>query len=209
MRIYSAPNYAMGATASTESVTLSERSRAEAAIKSMRSSLAGWLKYRSILTAQVAGTIPSKLPKATVAAMIAARAPIEMRLGKELYALLCEMFDSASLPDPTTPEAAVQLAQIAVTGKLPTEGGPSAQGALWMWPVALVVGAVLLTVIVKIRSDADVAKEEMKTACIQSGGCTDTGFWLKAAAIAVLGWFVWDKFGGREVAGRARRRISG
>jgi len=210
MKIYSPANYAMGDTTPAAAVvTPNEKAQAEAAIKGMKSSLTGWLKYRGILQAQIAGTTPSKLPKATVAALLAARAPSDMQLGAELYALLSEMFDPNSLPAPTSPDAAVQLAQIALTGKLPTDTGPAAQGALWTWPVVVVIGAVLLTVIIKIQSDASVAEEQMHDACIQSGGCTDYGFWIKAAAIVVIGWLAWDKFGLREAATRSRRRIGG
>ncbi len=182
-RIYSSSSYQLGAAqiggqlgADANSITVTEKAQAEREIKKMRSALEKWLKYRTLL-----GT------PATDAT------PVEQRLGKRLYILLCEMFDSSKLP----PESAViQLAQIAVAGKLSNESAtPSAVGFIWLWPAVAVVGLVMLTVVTKIRSDADDAADERKTQCIMAGKCTDTGFWLKVGGAALIAWLAWEKFG--------------
>jgi hypothetical protein len=95
----------------------------------------------------------------------------------------------------SNPQAAVQLAQIAITGKAPTTtSSPTASGGTmpWLWPV-VIVGGLLLAVTTAISSYADVAKTQEQYACIQAGACTDYGFWLKAGGIAMLGWFLWTQ----------------
>jgi hypothetical protein len=106
----------------------------------------------------------------------------------------------------------VELAKIAIAGKLPEEAqAPEAQGFLpvvFIWPVVIIVGMVLWTIMTKIRNDADVAKEKERIECIKSGACTDYGFWLKLGGIALAGWIVWDKMGLREAVKPKARRIS-
>ena len=64
-------------------------------------------------------------------------------------------------------------------------------------------GVLLLTITSFIKNRAEVQKEKARLECIKIGACTDTGFWLKTAAIVVLGWFVWDKLGvGKKVMGK-------
>lgn len=130
----------------------------------------------------------------------------EQTLANHLHALLSEVFDAAQLPSPDVtrdPDAAVKLAQIAVSGQLPGESQtPSETGFVWLWPAVIVVGMVLYTITTAIRSQADVAKEEERLRCIREGACTDYGFWLKVGSIAFLGWFAWEKLG---VGARFRR----
>jgi hypothetical protein len=182
MSIYSSRNYAMGASqismgaADTGMITSAEKARAEIEIKKMRGELTKWLKYRALL-----GTPASDIT------------PVEQRLGKRLHVLLSEMFDAQQLPGSDKP---IELAKIAIVGKLSSEvTAPSAQGAVWMWPAVAVVGLVLMTVVVKIKSDAADAADARHTECVAAGKCVDTGFWLKAAGMTFLAWFAWEKLG--------------
>jgi hypothetical protein len=171
--------------ADPNAITVGEKARAEVEIKKMRSALAKWLKYRTLL-----GTPASDV------------SPVEARLGKRLHILLGEMFDAQALPAATAP---IALAQIAIAGKLPTEmvaAAPAAAGAVWLWPAVAVVGLVLMTVVVKIKTDAEDAADERHTECVAAGKCTDTGFWLKAGGIAFLAWFAWEKLGLKKMASK-------
>jgi hypothetical protein len=182
--IYSSPTYQLGATQiggqlGATPVTVSEKAKADAEIRKMRRALEKWLRYRKLL-----GTPATDI------------SPIEARMGKRLYVLLSELFDAQSLPSASRP---LELAEIAVAGKLPGEAAaPTAVGFIWLWPAVAVIGLVLMTVVVKIKSDADDAADARKQECIMAGKCTDTGLWLKLGAIAVIGWLAWDKFGLRE-----------
>jgi hypothetical protein len=187
MSIYSSRNFQLGASqismgADANAITSSEKAQADREIRRMRSSLEKWLKYRTLL-----GTPASDV------------LPVEQRLGQRLFVLLSEMFDAQTLPAATDP---IALARIAVAGALPTEGAVQAQGAFWVWPAVAVVGLVLMTVVVKIKSDAADAADAREKECIAAGKCTDTGFWLKAAGITVLAWFAWEKLGLKKMAGR-------
>jgi hypothetical protein len=210
MAIYSAPDYSLG---NSSVVTASEKSKAEAAIRGMRKSLKQWITFRSLLNDQAAGLRPSKLPISVVRNMIATRdVALEQRMASRLHVLLSEMFDPSSLPNPNmqqNPQAAVELAQIAIAGKLSDDVvGPTDIGMVWLWPAVAVVGAVLVTVMFKIKSDADVLKDQAHNQCVMSGGCTDYGFWLKLGGVAAVAWLAWEKVGLREAAGRLRKRAS-
>lgn len=173
----------------------------------MRSALKSWLKYRLTNDEVAAGKRPAKLPPQYAAAYVQAGrdAALEKRLALRLHALLSEALDVQQLPDPNKPGAAVQLASIAVSGATPAEASsPTAQGIFWLWPVAVVVGAVLFTLVTKIRSDAEVLKERERIECIKSGACTDYGFWLKVGSVAVIAYLAWEKFGLKEAVARWR-----
>lgn len=195
-----------------EAITVNEKVRAEREIRRMRSSLAAWLKYRKRNDDVALGKVKGRLPAHVVAKMLPHRRDwvLEQNLALELHALLSEVLDAAALPNPDIskdPNAAVKLAKIAIAGKLPEEAsGPQAQGLIWLWPAVIVVGLVLVTIMTKIRSDADVAKEKERVECIKMGACTDYGFWLKLGAIVVAGWVVWDKFGLREAVQKRKAR---
>jgi hypothetical protein len=109
--------------------------------------------------------------------------------------------DASRLPDPDIskdPNAAIKLTRIAISGKLPAETKkPSAQAGLpiFVWPAAVIVGMVMLTIMTKISSDADVARHKEEEISLRAGARTDSGFWLKLGAIAVVGWVAWDKLG--------------
>lgn len=193
--------------APTAPITAREKIKAERRIKEMRSSLKEWLFFRNRMDEAAMGKIKAKVP----AKVLAKTLPMtrdwahEQRLAVQLHALLSEVMDSNKLPDPDIskdPNAAVKLAQIAISGKLPAEANsPTAAGFLplvFVWPVVIVVGLVMFTIMSKISSDADVAKEKERIACIKAGACTDSGFWLKMGGIAVIAWVAWDKFGLRK-----------
>lgn len=202
---YAPVTYSVGAAEA--SVTPGEAAKAERELKRMRSSLKGWLKFRLLNDQVAAGKMPSKLPRQVAAQIVTADRAGEQQLALQLYTLLSEVMDAQRLPNPdlsTDPNAAVKLARIAITGKVPSEAAaPAAQGIFWLWPVVIIVGGVLFTVMTAIRSRADVQKEKERLKCIQAGACTDYGFWLKISALLVGGWVVWDKLGLREkVQGR-------
>lgn len=189
-------------------------------ITAMRGSLQSWLKLRRTMDAVAGGkAIRALLPAPGVKVVPADTASLrderfldEQRLATSLYNLLAEVIDPQSLPSPDVKrntDAAVHLAEIVIAGRLPAEApAAQAQGFIWMWPVLLVGGVVLLLSSV-VRSFADVAKEKERIRCIQAGACTDTGFWVKAAAVGVIGWLAWDKLGLKDKLkgrGAARRR---
>lgn len=206
----------------TAPITSAQAKRSKLELQRMRGSLASWLKYRRINDAVAAGQpVPAPLLKRPgarrsptaelMAALHSQRAAHESVLAMQLHQLLSEVFDPQSLPDPDVgkrPTAAVELAEIAIAGKLPGEKTvtPTAQGFIWLWPLVVVVGAIAFVITSSIRSSADVAKEKERLECIKQGACTDTGFWVKLGAVAFVGWIVWDKMGvGAKIMGRRRR----
>ena len=203
------------AAGATAPVTIAQAAAGKAELARMRRSLAAWLKYRGLndqIMAGRGGSIPrpllkkpgASLPPAQVMAsrLCTQRATNEAALATQLHQLLAEVFDPATLPNPNlneNPQAAVQLSCIAVSGKQPGDAAtPAATGATWMWPLVIVIGIVAFVIMTAIRSSADVAKEHEKLACIEAGACTDSGFWLKIGAVAVVGWIAWDRLGVRE-----------
>lgn len=203
------------ATPTSQPVSQAEVQKAQAQLHRMRRSLASWLKYRKMNDDVVAGTRPStKWPQAVAVQYASQRNwDTEQKLADQLHALLSEVMPNAVLPDPDTkanPAAAPQLAQIAITGQPPAAvSSPQGQGATapWLWPV-VIVGGLLLAVTTAISSYADVAKSQEEYACIQAGACTDYGFWLKAAAVAGLGWFLWTQTGIKDTVKSFGRRSS-
>lgn len=185
-------------------VTPAEKAKAEKRIKKMRRSLKRWLKKRRINDEAAMGKRKAKVPASVLARTLplARDWALEQRLAVQLHGLLSEFMDAAQLPNPDIakdPNAAVKLAQIAISGRLPAEAqAPTAQGfvpVLFIWPIIIVVGMVMFTIMSKISSDADLAELKENNRCIESGACTDSGFWLKMAGVAVVGWIAWDKLG--------------
>lgn len=203
-KIYSSPGYSLGAVDDTAS-----QAQARAALDSMKRSLEGWLKYRRILDEYVAGKRPAPafgrapgvkpLPPAVVkATLFKERFATEQDLAETLFALLVEMgCPKASLPAPSVqadPDVAVKLATLAINGGCPEQG----LGVIWF--VAVPIGALVLIISQYLKSKADVARDKARLDCIKVGACTDYGFWLKIASVAVLGWLAWDKMGLREAS---------
>jgi len=187
-------------------ITIKQVSKATAELASMRRSLAGWLKYRTINDGVLAGTVATRKPKGYAQRAIAGARDTasEQDLADKLSTLLAEIMPDVQLPNAdlrSNPHGAVQLAQIALNGSAPVmTTAPSATGAThpWLWPV-LIVGGLLLGVTTAIKSAADVAMTKEQTACIEAGACTDYGFWLKAGGIAMLAWFAWRELGVGDV----------
>ncbi len=187
----------------TAPISTLEVQKAQSQLHQMRHSLGRWLKYRQILDEVAAGTRQTSKPQA-LAMQIAQSSrdwATEQKLANQLHVLLSEVMPDATIPEPdvtANPQAAVQLAQIAISGKPPvTAAAPIAQGGAsppWLWPV-LIVGGLLLAVTTAISSMADVAKSKEEYACIQAGACTDYGFWLKVGGAALVGWFLWTQVG--------------
>lgn len=192
----------------TQAITSQTAQKAKAELGKMRASLAGWLRYRRINDEIASGrSLPRPLlAKPTAKRQTAAafglqlaqtRASDEAKLASRLHLLLSEVFDAQGLPEPDirkNPNAAVELAEIAIAGKLPgKDAAPEAAGFVWLWPMVVVVGVIAFVITSKIRSDAEVAKERERLECIKQGACTDTGFWLKVGAVGLIAWFVWNK----------------
>ncbi len=188
----------------TAAITPTQVSKASAELASMRRSLASWLQFRTRNDAVLVGAYTPTKPVTYAKRVILADRDVaaEQDLANKLYVLLGELVPSDTLPNPNlamNPNAAVELARIAINGGA-TMTSPQAQGAAhpWMWPV-LIVGGLLIAVTTAIKSAADVAKDAEEKACIKAGACTDYGFWLKAAGVVALGWFAWKELGVGDV----------
>lgn len=230
-RIYGSPSYQMGglgnpekavAAAATAPLTSAQAQRGKLELSRMRRSLTAWLKFRRLNDRVVSGQpVPAPLlrrpghkplpPQAMAKTLSAQRAVDEQALATQIHQLLGEIFDPSSLPEPDVsqnPQAAVQLAEIAISGKLPGDAlRPGEAGAIWMWPLVVIVGVIGFVIMTSIRSSADVAKERERIECIKAGACTDSGFFLKLGAVAVVAWLVWDRMGvGERVRGALAKR---
>ncbi len=182
-------------------ITTADVSKARVQLDRMRSSLASWLHYRTLNDKVATGLVPSKFPVAYAKKVMLEERDwaTEQKLAARLHVLLTEVLPGAVLPTPsidTNPNAAVQLAQIAITGEAAL-AAPTTQGFIpptMIWPLAIVAG-LLLAVTTVVTSMADVAKEKERLKCVQSGACTDYGFWLKAGGIAMLAYVAWTYLG--------------
>lgn len=192
----------------TATITTGEVQKAAAELARMRGALTGWLKYRSLNDQVMAGTARVRKPLPYAQHVVSQRdMAVEQDLATKLAALLGAVMPGQPLPNADlhdNPQAAVQLAQIALRGGS-VVSSPTATGSIlgggghpWLWP-ALIVGGLLLTVTTAIKTAADVAKDREEKACIEAGACTDYGFWLKAGGAVALAWFAWEKMGLREV----------
>lgn len=184
--------------------------RARRELERMKRSLRSWLSYRQKNDLVLAGGAPQGRTLKPNAQQIVASSrdlALEQRLATQLHAILSEAAPDAKLPDPSlnnNPHAAVELAQIALGDRAQGLGSISA-GAITQWLPIAIVGGVLLAITTAIKSQADLAAEKERLACIQAGACTDYGFWLKAAAIIGIGWFAWEKLGIKEKVARMKK----
>lgn len=188
----------------TTAITTSEVQRAAAELAKMRGSLASWLKYRTINDRVLAGTHATKKPLPYAQRVVAGARDValEQDLADKLHALLSALMKGQQLPGADVhadPNAAVKLAQIALTGQsvsspVATGGFGAVVSSPWFWP-AIIVAGVLFTITSAIQTAADVAKDREEKACIMAGACTDYGFWLKAGGIIAIGWFAWRELG--------------
>lgn len=190
----------------------SQVTRARNELAGMKRSLRAWLSYRARNDLVMAGVAPKgregKLkPDAKLTVARARDVELEQRIATQLHTLLVEVMPEARLPNPdvrANPNAAVELAQIATGERVVAPGLGGLGGIPWV-PLA-VIGGVLLTITTAIKSQAELAAERERLACIQAGACTDYGFWLKAAAILGIGWFAWTQMGLRERVARMKKR---
>lgn len=182
-------------------ISQAEITKAAAELERMKGALRAWLKYRTLNDAVLAGQIPAgKSPELAQRAVAVARqqnAAVDARLAQQLSALLAATMPNARLPSPDAPGAAVALAKIALGEQPAALAGPFGLSTGGITALAIVAG-VLLMVTTAIKSNADLAAEKERLACIQAGACTDSGFWLKWAAIVGVGWFAWTHLGLRD-----------
>ena len=121
----SAAAVAPAVSAAVQQVTASATTpaQAQAQLAKLKRSLTAWLDYRGRLDEIIAGKRTGRDASGSVAATQAAKRPkVEQPLATHLYNLLSEVFDPSALPSPNVaanPNAAVQLAQIAISGQLP------------------------------------------------------------------------------------------
>ena len=193
-------------TAMTVSRTDVQRAKVE--LDRMKGSLRSWLKFRTLNDAVAAGTAPTTKPRKFAAEVVTQSRDwdAEQKLAKQLYVLLSETLPGLQLPDPNVavnPQAAVQLAQLALDG--PSPSSPQAQGAIaWWWP-AIIVGGLLMAVTTAVRSSAETAQEKEYLACVRAGACTDSGFWIKVGGVSMLVYIAWQMGLGERV----KRMIKG
>jgi hypothetical protein len=183
-------------------ITKPDVEKARGQLRAMQGSLADWLRYRAINDqwSRLPQPVKSKLPgidgRQIAQAAVRSRGAHEYALAQRLHALLSELLPDARLPAADAPGAAVELAAIAITGGAgPGElAQPAAVGNAWLsWPV-LIVGGLLVVIVTAIKTAADTAREKEHYACIQSGACTDYGFWLKVGGLAALIYVAWHHF---------------
>lgn len=194
MRIYSPVSYQLG-DATDATVTPAQ---AQKKLNQMKSSLARWLSLRNKVTLTAGSTKYQ-----------AQRLAGEQILADKIVELLGEAgFSASQIPASNVsqdPDAAVKLAQVVLTGAVPV---PTATGGLGVWMIVLPIAAVAYIVSTYIQSQADLQAQQEQINCVESGACTDSGFWLKAGAIAFIGWLLWDKLGGKEGAHRIQKSVA-
>ena len=163
--------------------TVSEPAQAKARLAKMKRSLKRWMKIRA--------------KRAASPEVKNQRYAREQDLANTVWQLLVECgMNSASLPSPDVrkdSDAAVKLAEIAITGKSPDEVSVEQEQGIWFLVIPVAGAVLVLTHLISTKADVAMQKEEID--CIQSGKCTDYGFWLKMGSIAVIGWIAWDKLG--------------
>lgn len=178
----------------------------------MKNSLKGWLKYRGFNDEIASGKRPARVPPGLAKKTLMRDRDWagEQKLADDLYLMLSMSRDPSTLPAPdvtTDPDAAVKLACIALS-EPPGSAVPGPQ-ATGIWPLVLIgtVGVVVLFTITSFISNrAEVQKEKERIKCINDGGCTDYGFWLKTAGVLVVGYFAWEKLG---IGDRVKRLVKG
>lgn len=173
-----------------------DKLEAQRAIQAMKSSLKAWLRFRKKNDDIVAGKVKTKFPTAVATQRVLQGRDWagEQRVANDLYALLSELYDARMLPSPnlaTNQNAAVQLAEIVITGKLPNGAtAPVEQGLI---PLIVLggLGFAYLAYSRKVAGEVELQKEKERLACIRAGACTDYGFWLKWGAIGLVGFLVY------------------
>lgn len=170
------------------------KQQAQSQLAKMKRELRRWLKYRKMNDEIIEGKRPSKVSPEYLLKM--RDYSTEQRIATRLHLLLSEVFDNQKLPDPDIkkdPDAAVKLALIAISGKLPSETStPESQGIIWfVWPLIALATIATIGLVTKISSDAETARERERLECIKAGACTDYGFWIKLASVVFLATWVY------------------
>lgn len=186
--IYSSVNYGLGATLPVAAAAPTP-AQAMAQLEKMTKALRKWLSYRKANDEQA-------VTQAEVQRLQRSRRADEQALCDKLYALLMQAgFKETQLPVPDIqldPNTAVELAELVLSGETP---GPEAQGFLWL---LIPIAGLAWVISSAIKSQADLAAEKERIRCIESGACTDYGFWLKVGGISLAAYLAWDKFGIKE-----------
>jgi hypothetical protein len=199
-------------------ISATDVKQAAAELAAMRASLRKWMKYRALNDQVLSGTITKiRKPLGYGQRVISGSrdTALEQDMADKLTALLEVVMPDAQLPDSNlsnNPDAAMQLAQIAITGESTSLAQPTATSGVltshpWLWPVLIVGGLVLITT-TAIRSAADVAAQREQDACIEAGACTDSGLWLKIGGIAIAAYVAWNMLGLKEMVEKHKRRVS-
>jgi hypothetical protein len=180
---------------------------AKRAIQRMKRSLKGYLKIRKKLTDLMSGKRKGNIP-ASLARDIIDLDPVgEQKLASDLYILLSEVHDPASLPLPSA-DSVVALAKIAINGEVGQAADkPVAQGFL---PILILAGAgvIILTITSFISNRADVQKKKLEVQCEQAGECrrtSETVLWV--VGIMAGGWFAWNRMGLKQKFGGKSRSV--
>lgn len=208
--IYSSFNHSLGSSEAQSN----GKAQARRALDGMKRSLKSWLDVRSKMDDYVMGQRKAPallrnpgakpLPPATVAATLRQeRYAVEQDLAQTIHSLLVQSgCDERSLPSAnvsTNPDAAAQLAALAIEGcEMQGDAGQvghQGMGAVPLLVVGIPVLGAVLVLSQLISSKAEVAKEQERIRCVESGACTDSGFWLKVASVSVIAWLAWDKLG--------------
>lgn len=193
---YAAPSYSLGSTDMQAT-----KAKAEASFRGMQGSLKKWLRFRNATNGAALGK-----PAEAIIALRQDRFRTEQALANSLHALLVECGASAtSLPGADVAadaDAAARLAELVILGKCPSQvaSAPTATGLIW-WVIAIPVAGAALIVSQYVRGQSELAMEQERLRCVKEGTCTDEGFWVKWASIAVLGvigWRVWEAHGKKK-----------
>ncbi len=178
-----------------------QKAAAKRELAGMKRSLKGWLKYRRLNDEIASGKREARVPAKLAAQTLSRDRDYagEQKLADDLYLLLSMVRSPKSLPSPDLSKdqnAAVKLARMAITGSPDKEEVSSPQPTGILPIIILTVGGVMLFTLTSFISNrAEVQKEKERLKCINDGGCTDFGFWLKVASVTVIGYFVWEKLG--------------
>ena len=179
---------------------------AKRALKRMKRSLKGYLKIRLKLTDLMSGKRKGKIPPGLARNIIDLDPVGEQKLANDIYILLSEVHDPATLPLPTS-DNVVALSKIAITGEVGRSADkPVAQGFI---PILILAGAgvLLLTITSFISNRADVQKKKLEIECQKAGECSTTSETIvKLAAVGFAGWFAWEKMGLKKKFGAPKRR---
>lgn len=187
------PEGALGATAPAVPVTAAEKAQVERSLRRLRGSAKKWLKFRKVNDAAAAGRVRSNTPARILAKTLVETRDwqLEQRIAVRLHALLSEVMDAGSLPNPDItkdPNSAVKLAEIVIAGKMVGElTGPSAQGAFFVIPMVVIGGVIGFTLMNQSNNDLELAAQRERNRHCEDGFHLDCLPFVQIAAISVAG----------------------